>query len=164
MEKNAETDRDVLKRIVAMLLALADLAERACGMPLPVRSLLLWILRPAEAVAREFIGGSAQDAHWQRQAAAAIAVEGGNDPADAIELARSLRALALALKTLSREARRFSGRWATWTSVPVLLLDAGLSPATLVGCASMRPLRTNLGILAKLHRRARDAPGPPCTS
>ena len=52
-ERN-DTD-DLLMRIVALLLALASLAEHAGSLPLPVRSAALWFLRPAEAVAWEFV-------------------------------------------------------------------------------------------------------------
>ena len=44
----------MLKRIVAVLFALAGLAERLTGLPRPVRAFVLLILRPAEAVARRF--------------------------------------------------------------------------------------------------------------
>ena len=49
---NGERDKtdDALMRIVALLLALASLAERAGSLPQPVRSAALWFLRPAEAV------------------------------------------------------------------------------------------------------------------
>ena len=39
-----ENDRQMLKRIVALLFALAGLAERLCGLPRPVRALVLLIL------------------------------------------------------------------------------------------------------------------------
>lgn len=49
-----------LKRIVARLLAFADLAERACDRPLAIRILVLFILRYAERVAWEFVTGETQ--------------------------------------------------------------------------------------------------------
>jgi hypothetical protein len=42
----------VLRRIAAILLALAALAERASRRSGPVRCLVLWILRAADAAAR----------------------------------------------------------------------------------------------------------------
>ena len=58
---NGERDKTdhALMRIVALLLALASLAERAGSLPLPVRSAALWFLRPAEAVAWASLSGVA---------------------------------------------------------------------------------------------------------
>ena len=50
-----EDNRRMLKRIVALLFALAGLAERLAGLPRPVRACVLRILRSAEAVARDFV-------------------------------------------------------------------------------------------------------------
>ena len=49
MDGNAEIETDVLKRMVALLVALADLADRASGRPYPVRCFVLWILRRADS-------------------------------------------------------------------------------------------------------------------
>ena len=84
-----ETSRRVLYRIVAVLLALADLARRADGLPGPVRWLVVHILRKAEGVAPEFVFGYA-----------------GDDAKDATELARSFRRLALSLRNTLRRLRR----------------------------------------------------------
>lgn len=48
-------ERAALERIVALLLALADLAELACCRGAAVGSLLLAILRPAEAAMSQFL-------------------------------------------------------------------------------------------------------------
>ncbi len=48
-------ERAALERIVALLLALADLAELACCRGAPVDRLLLAILRPAEAAMWQFL-------------------------------------------------------------------------------------------------------------
>ena len=45
---------EALRRIVALLLALAGLAEQAACRSWPVRRVVLWLLRPAERVARSF--------------------------------------------------------------------------------------------------------------
>jgi hypothetical protein len=50
-----DEERTALARIVALLLALADLAELACCRGASVGRLLLAILRPAEAAMRQFL-------------------------------------------------------------------------------------------------------------
>jgi hypothetical protein len=54
MDGGARNNRQIAG-IVAMLVALAVLAERAGGLGFPVRCLVLVLLRPAEAVARRFV-------------------------------------------------------------------------------------------------------------
>lgn len=85
-------DRQVSRRIVALLFEFAALAELAGTKPRPLRAAVLWLLGAAEAVGRDFV--------------AALAVECGGGivvPArppspevadDAIRLAHSFRALA----------------------------------------------------------------------
>ena len=98
-----ETYAEELKRIVAMLFALADLAVRAHGLPRPVRAFVLWILRWGEAAARDFVVGPAPD-H-------ALPIgECGGEPADALAHAESFRALAVALQDELAWHRRFGGR------------------------------------------------------
>jgi hypothetical protein len=81
---------------MAMLVALAALAERAAARSYPVRCFVLWLLRRAEAVAEEFVF----------EATGTPAIGGiaavGNGPADAIRLAARFRALAAALGALLR--------------------------------------------------------------
>ena len=89
---------------MATLLALAALAERAGARPCPVRFLALCFLRPAEAVAREFVAGVVP----AQRLGGNVMVENG--PADAISLASRFRALAAALVALLRLADLF-GRW-----------------------------------------------------
>lgn len=88
-----EAERAVQKRIVAVLLALADLAELAGSRSQAVRGLVLWLLLPAEAMARNLVAGSPAPVPLCRA---------GNSPADAIRLALSLRSLAATLVELSR--------------------------------------------------------------
>jgi hypothetical protein len=57
-----ETERDGLKRIVALLFSFAGLAERAAGRSYPVRCLVLWLLRRAEIIARDWIAEGSPDA------------------------------------------------------------------------------------------------------
>jgi hypothetical protein len=66
-----ETERDGLKRIVALLFSFAGLAERAAGRSYPVRCLVLWLLRRAEIIARDWIAEGSPDA---MQPAAPVAV------------------------------------------------------------------------------------------
>ena len=100
MDSNAEKETDVLMRIVALLFALADLADRAAGRSLPVRARVLAILRPAESVAWGIVVREA------RQCGAPIPVLGVSMPADgnpddAPCLAARLRSLGLALAHLA---------------------------------------------------------------
>jgi len=106
MHAAVQEDRDALMRVVAMLLALAALAERAGGLSYPVRGLVLWILRPAEAVAREFVADATRT---PPPALAEIpGTRCGNRPADAIRLALRFRALAAALGDLMQLVSRFA--------------------------------------------------------
>ncbi len=101
MEWGAEMEVRVLQRIVALLLALATLADRAAGMPLAVRVVILAILRQGEAVAWAFAIGDAPMPARSRPEEPGPQPIGlplpleGNDPAEAARLAASLRALAL---------------------------------------------------------------------
>ena len=91
-------ERAALMRIVALLNALAGLAERAASRSPAMRGFVLWVLRHAEAVARDFVAGG-PDA-----LIASLRVEpAGARPADAMRLAASLRALA---RQLARQARQ----------------------------------------------------------
>lgn len=94
-------DRDGMKaqlmRIVALLLSLGVLAERACRAPLPVRVLAMGFLRQAESVAWDFIAG---------YAALPEPAGEGDDPAAALCLAGRFRALAIVLAAF---ADRFGG-------------------------------------------------------
>jgi hypothetical protein len=113
---NAQIGRDlrVLDSIVAILLSMAGLAERAAGAPLPVRWFVLWILRYAEAVAQEFVAGSTCGAVFARSSPAGISVRQGGSSTDAIELAVSLSRLAwwvaATVARLRRQAFLHQGR------------------------------------------------------
>jgi hypothetical protein len=89
-------DSQALRRIAATLVALAALAERASGRSFPVRWLVLAILRPAEAVAAQFVAEVAHAACPARWDSPAYR----NGPADAMLLAWRLRMLAAALGAL----------------------------------------------------------------
>jgi hypothetical protein len=95
-------------RIVALLLALADLAERAAGAPRPVRWLVLWALQQADMVAREFVADHSRAVAPRHWSPVVFIVRYGADPADAINLALSLRMLAHAIRTIVAQASRLS--------------------------------------------------------
>lgn len=100
MEWKAETDGKSLRRIVALLLALAVLADRAGGMPFPVRFVVLAILRHAEAIAWEFIAGAAAPSQTSLEAP----VSCRDSRAEAARLAYSFRLLALLVAELAAHA------------------------------------------------------------
>jgi len=92
VDYNAGTKREMeaLQCIVALLLALAGLAERAAGRSFLVRWLIMSYLRHAQNISRDcFVGPSS------------IAVSCGHMPADAIDLAASFRALALVVRNIA---------------------------------------------------------------
>jgi hypothetical protein len=96
-----ETERTVLKRILALFLSLAILADRTCGRALPVRCLVLWMLRPAEALALREIFEAGQMSLY-----GSLAQSRCGSLAEARRLARCFRAAARAvqkqLKALAR--------------------------------------------------------------
>lgn len=117
---DGEGVREQLMRIVALLLGLSVLAERACGAPLAVRLYVMGLLRPAEQAAWVFVRGDA-------------AMPGGEDdgPASAMLLAARLRALAIVLAAF---AERFCGGGSARIALPpgmveAVRLPAGLEPA-----------------------------------
>jgi hypothetical protein len=96
-----EEERAALTRIVTLLGALAGLAELAGSRPPAMRGFVLWVLRRAEAAAREFVAGGA-DAEVTPTPVEPV----GWRPADAMRLAASLRVLA---RQLERQARLMPG-------------------------------------------------------
>lgn len=88
-----EDECETLKGIASVLLSLAVLAELLCVLPLFLRLPVLALLRPAEAVARQFAlewagGGLALPP-------AAVPGPEGDSRAEALRLARCFRVLAL---------------------------------------------------------------------
>jgi hypothetical protein len=100
------TVQETLRRIVALLLSLADLADLASTRPYRIRCKVLAIVRRAEAAAFRSVAGTARDfgspvpAQAMVAAGAWMAADDGDDPADAARLAQRLRALAFALAFL----------------------------------------------------------------
>ena len=105
MYRRAKRGTEVLDSIVATLLALAALAERAAGRPCPVRGHALWYIWQADAVVREFVAGSEWNTAGRLWSPALPAVRCGTDPADAFALAVSLRALALIVLNMAAQSR-----------------------------------------------------------
>ncbi|TYR30941.1 hypothetical protein FY036_15980 [Mesorhizobium microcysteis] len=132
-----EEEREALGRIVALLCALAVLAERAAGRSPVVRSLVLWLLRQAEVVAHDFVEGDAPCGAMQVVAA-------GTGPAEAMRLAASLRALA---RQLDRQARLLVA------SCRLASAEPAVSP-----CVCMPALRDALDSLLRLAAVALGAP------
>ena len=98
----------VLYSIVARLLALADLGEdAACRSPC-VRFCVLWSLRQADAVVREFVAGSTWNPAGRLWTPALPMVRYGAEPADTLALSASLRALALIVLSMAEQIRRVS--------------------------------------------------------
>ena len=115
-----------LRRIASLLFALAGLAECAAGHCLFVRALVLWLLRHAEATVQPLVDDLAAD-HFvtfvvgsltvhpsvtnrfatnpfdaDEQGLGAVAVQQkGDTPQEALQLAASLRMLALQLEALA---------------------------------------------------------------
>jgi hypothetical protein len=108
MDWNAQIDREVkeLDGIVALLLSLAGLAERAASATLPVRWLTLMFLRLADAVATEFVARSTGGAARGIWSAQRMSIHHGSHPADAIDLALSLSRLAAAVAGMVAQLRR----------------------------------------------------------
>lgn len=87
-------DHLVLMRIIAILFSLAVMTEQMISAPAHLRCLILRLLRPAEALARELL---ADEADLRGMAGLPSPAFDGNGPEDALHLAWCFRALALAL-------------------------------------------------------------------
>ena len=134
------TQTEILKRIVALLLVLADLADRACHASRQERCRVLGILRQAEIVAQVADHARQRGAPPLdgRSAAAPMADAAGDGPADAAHLALRLRALSLAWATLLAWMLRIARRRASGSritparalAVPAFALAAPLPPDT----------------------------------
>ena len=97
-----------LYSIVARLLALADLGEDAATRSPWVRFCVLWSLCQADAVVREFVAGSTWNPAGRLWSPALPMVRYGTEPSDALDLAASLRALALIVQAMAGQIRRLA--------------------------------------------------------
>ena len=100
--REVERNRDALERIVALLLALAGLADRASGLPAARRLDLLCILGHGAAEARAFVTGAAFGRCEEETEF--------HTADDAARLAAGFRALALLLAAILARAGRIA-RW-----------------------------------------------------
>jgi hypothetical protein len=109
-DRKANWNRDVLERIVALLFALANLADLAAGAPYLRRRQVLEILSHGEAEAWAFVMGLPPGA--------AVPVDEPESACDAERLAASFRALALALCAMLAHAKQFAlpGPRSGWSS------------------------------------------------
>jgi hypothetical protein len=98
LNRRVERDRDVLKRILALLLALAALADRAAGLSAAERLRILAILGRGEAEARIFIVETVSGAPAESASPTWAA-------GDAARLAAHFRILALALSVMLERTR-----------------------------------------------------------
>jgi hypothetical protein len=96
MDGGETLDERMARRIIALLVSLAGLAERAADRSFPVRWLVLTLLRYVESVALDHVIDSAPWA-WPYLA---IEPESGSTPMDAILLGQRLRMLAAILGEL----------------------------------------------------------------
>lgn len=129
-----EGTRETLLRIAAVLFALADLGERRAQAPLPARMLLIWALRVADYLFKELVFDVSDDLPDDVWLPDLVEVGGGHDPAVAIDLALSLRLLALAMQVIAThvDAGRPDGM--------AMILPATTSPrtTTLGGSGALR--------------------------
>lgn len=108
MDLAMEDYRQALRRMAVMLIALAGLAERVACRSRPLRGLVIWLLGPAETVARSFVIDELAGAPVPPAPPALR--QGGDSPAEAMRLAICLRALASALDDLVARAGRLAAR------------------------------------------------------
>jgi hypothetical protein len=95
---------DTLDRIVLLLFALSNLAVRAAAAPSPLRWLALFALHYAHVVARDYV--ACPESGRAPRLPAVASIRYGSDAADAINLALSLRLLALAVRAIAARERR----------------------------------------------------------
>lgn len=90
-----DRDRETLRRIVALLLWFAALAERAVARSLPVRIVLFWVLRRAELAARSLFIDPADE--FDVPMASPCRIDDGTYEDGLIRLAVSFRVMAALL-------------------------------------------------------------------
>lgn len=139
MDWTAETDLNFLKRVIALLLGLATLADRAASRPFAVRCRVLDILRQGEAAAHAALFDFPNDLGVPAvpRAAAVAPLLDSDDPSDATLLALRLRALALVWASLLAwcQRRQRDGVDTLW---PALIREVD-RPATIATHAFARP-------------------------
>nr|WP_295461843.1 hypothetical protein [Mesorhizobium sp.] len=104
----AGREQKVRASIVARLLSFADLAEDAALRSPWVRWCMLWAAWQANALLRDYIEGSARNPAGRHWSPVPLPAGFGTDPADAQDLAASLRALALIVSAMAAYISRIS--------------------------------------------------------
>lgn len=128
-----EAKEAMLRRIVALLYSLANLAEQAAVRSPAIRHLVLLFLRPAESLTREMVIGDSQ--HFGAAVPELLVADRIGDSADdAMGLARRFRALALTLESL----------------VALLLAADALIAGHRAGANPLRALRQTMSTLRSL--------------
>lgn len=132
MHASATIDRAFFQRIIALLMSLAGLADRAAGAPWPLRFVVLAILRRGETAARNLLIDEADYAGvpmWLPPDAGQY----GNRPVDALQLGLCFRMLALALAYLLQQtagAAQVAPRLLPFTdATPLAWLEPRVRPA-----------------------------------
>ena len=110
MTWKAKTGRrqQVLYSIVSTLLAIAALAEKSAGDTPWVRFCVLWAARQADLIARDYVAGSTWNPAGRLWSPALPDVCYGTDPSDALDIAASLRALAMVISGMAAYLRQVS--------------------------------------------------------
>ncbi len=98
----------MLYSIVSTLLALAVLAEKSAGDSPWVRFCVLWAARQADLIARDYVAGSTWNTVGRLWSPPLPSVLYGTDPTDALDIAASLRALALIISGMAAYLRRLA--------------------------------------------------------
>jgi hypothetical protein len=106
----AKTGRrqQVLASIVSTLLAIAALAEKSAGDTPWVRFCVLWAARQADLIVRDYVAGSTWNTAGRLWSPALPDVRYGTDPADAFDIAASLKALAAIVTGMAAYLRRLA--------------------------------------------------------
>jgi len=94
-----DIDLGQLRRAVTVLLALARLVEGLAGRSAAVRMLVLWLVRPGEAIARDYLADLAGRDPDRPDPIAAVFAD--DSPAGALALARRFRAIAASLLAIA---------------------------------------------------------------
>ena len=100
--------RQQVLSIVSTLLAIAALAEKSAGDTPWVRFCVLWAARQADLIVRDYVAGSTWNTAGRLWSPALPDVRYGTEPADALDIAASLRALAVVISGMAAYLRRVS--------------------------------------------------------
>ena len=136
MTKTLDLNGEMLRRIVALLLSLAVLAERAAARPLAVRVMVFWILRRAELGARTLFVKTAGPLDAEAPFMGPPHYGAGIEPNDLLRLAASFRAIATLLSLTG---------WAA--AAP----DIGESAGAAQSASSPRDLARRFGPVPKIN-------------